>query len=52
LPNARGRIPVGLYEKLLDQRARFIQEGTEGEGEKLAQDVPYVERIEIERKEE
>jgi hypothetical protein len=46
-----GQVLGELFEKLLDQRARFIQEGSEGEGEKLAQDVPYVERIEIERKE-
>jgi hypothetical protein len=41
-----------LYEKLLDQRARFIQEGSEAMEGLRPQDAPYVERIEIERKED
>jgi hypothetical protein len=47
-----GQAMLGLYEKLLDQRARYIQEGTEGEEGSRPQDDPYVERIEIERKED
>lgn len=41
-----------LYEKLLDQRARFIQEGSEAAEGLRRHDTPYVERIEIERKED
>jgi hypothetical protein len=40
-----------LYEKLLDQRTRFIQEGTASDQDSRTQDTPFVERIEIERKE-
>jgi hypothetical protein len=46
-----GRALVGLYEKLLDQRARFIQQGTEAEAELQPPDIPFVEQIEIDRKE-
>jgi hypothetical protein len=45
-----GRCLLGLYERLLDQRTRFIQQGTEAEKE-LSQDVPYVEQIDIQRNE-
>jgi hypothetical protein len=48
----KGRALLSLYEKLLDQRARFIQQGTEADGELLDPNVPYVEQIEIERKED
>jgi hypothetical protein len=41
-----------LYEKLLDQRTRFIQEGSEAVEGLRPQDTPYIERIEIERKED
>lgn len=41
-----------LYEKLLDQRAPFIQEGSEATEGLRKHDTPYVERIEIERKED
>jgi hypothetical protein len=41
-----------LYEKLLDQRARFIQEGSEAMEVLRKHDTPYVERIEIERRED
>lgn len=41
-----------LYEKLLDQRTRFIQEGSEAVESLRPQNTPYVERIEIERKED
>jgi hypothetical protein len=46
-----GRCLTELYDKLLDNRARLIQEGTEGEEELLDANAPYIERIEIERKE-
>ena len=45
-----GQALLGLYEKLLDQRARFIQEGSEGNEASPLQQGPYVERVEIERK--
>jgi hypothetical protein len=41
-----------VYEKILDQRERFIQEGSEGAEGLRKDDTPYVERIEIERKED
>ena len=41
-----------LYEKLLDQRARFIQEGSEAVEELRQRNTPYIARIEIERKED
>lgn len=44
-----GQALLGLYEKLLDQRARLIQEGTEGAEASRLQEGPYVERVEIER---
>jgi hypothetical protein len=47
-----GRSLFGLYEKLLDQRAGFIQQNTEAEGELQPPNVPYVEQIEIQRKED
>jgi hypothetical protein len=47
-----GQKLVLLYEKLLDQRARFIQQSTEAEGELQSPDEPYIEGIEIERKED
>ena len=47
-----GRGLLTLYEKLLDQRARFIKQGTEAEGELLDPNVSYVEQIEIHRKED
>lgn len=47
----KGQALGDLYEKLLDQRTRFIQEGSEAVEGARAQDAPYVERIEIERKE-
>jgi hypothetical protein len=47
-----GRALLELYEKLLDQRARFIQQNTEAERELLAPDVPYVEQITIKRNED
>jgi hypothetical protein len=47
-----GQALIELYEKLLDQRARFIQEGSEAVKEARWQDAPFVERIEIERKED
>jgi hypothetical protein len=40
-----------LYEKLLDQRTRFIQEGMGSDQDFRTQHTPFVERIEIERKE-
>jgi hypothetical protein len=48
----KGQRLVRLYEKLLDQRARFIQQNTEAEGELQSPDEPYVEKIEIQRKED
>jgi hypothetical protein len=48
----KGQKLVRLYEKLLDQRARFIQQNTEAEGELQATDEPYVEKIEILRRED
>jgi hypothetical protein len=47
-----GQKLIRLYEKLLDQRARFIQQGTEAEGELQSPDEPYIEKIEILRKED
>jgi hypothetical protein len=47
-----GQKLVRLYEKLLDQRARFIQQSTEAEGELESPDEPYIEEIEILRKED
>jgi hypothetical protein len=47
-----GQALIELYEKLLDQRARFIQEGSEALKEAQQQDAPFVERIEIERRED
>lgn len=47
-----GRGLLSLYEKLLDQRARFIKQGTEAEADLLDPNVPHVERIEIHRKED
>jgi hypothetical protein len=47
-----GQKLVRLYEKLLDQRARFIQQNTEAEGELQSPDEPYVENVEILRKED
>jgi hypothetical protein len=41
-----------LYEKLLDQRTRFIQEGTGSDQDSRKRHGPLVERIEIERKED
>ena len=43
---------TSLYGKLLDQRARFIQQNTEAEGELQSPDEPYIEKIEILRKED
>ena len=47
-----GRSLVTLYEKLLDQRARFIEQNTDAEGDLHGPGKPYVERIEIQRKED
>jgi hypothetical protein len=47
-----GRALLSLYEKLLDQRARFIKQGTQAEGDLRDPNVPYVEQIEIHRKED
>jgi hypothetical protein len=47
-----GQKLVRLYEKLLDQRARFIQQSTEAEAEMESPDEPYIEEIEILRKED
>jgi len=47
-----GQKLVTLYEKLLDQRARFIQQNTEAEGELHSPGEPFVEKIELDRKEE
>jgi hypothetical protein len=47
-----GRALLSLYEKLLDQRARFIQENTEAERGLQPADIPYVEQIEIKRKDD
>jgi hypothetical protein len=46
-----GRGLVTLYEKLLDQRARFIQQGTDAESELESPTEAFIDRIEIERKE-
>ena len=48
----RGQNLVSLYEKLLDQRARFIKQNTQAEGELQSPDEPYIEEIEILRKED
>jgi len=47
-----GQRLLRLYEKLLDQRARFIQQHTEAEGEVLSLTEPFVETIEIVRRED
>ena len=47
-----GQKLISLYEKLLDQRARFIQQSTEAEGELESPNAPYIEQIEILRKED
>ena len=47
-----GRALMGLYEKLVDQRTRIIQQGTSAEEESRMQNEPFVERIQIERKED
>jgi hypothetical protein len=46
-----GRGLVTLYELLLDQRARFIEQNTEAEGE-LMSTAQYVESMEIQRNDE
>jgi hypothetical protein len=43
---------LGLYEKLLDQRTRYIQEGMGSDDDTETEHAAYVERIEIERKED
>jgi hypothetical protein len=43
---------TSLYGKLLDQRARFIQQNTEAEGELQSPGELYIEKIEILRKED
>jgi hypothetical protein len=48
----KGQKLVRLYEKLLDQRARFIQQNTEAESELQSANEPYVENIEIVRNED
>lgn len=48
----KGQKLISLYEKLLDQRARFIQQSTEAESELESPDEPYIETMEIVRKEE
>jgi hypothetical protein len=47
-----GQKLISLYEKLLDQRARFIRQNTEAEGELHSPNDPFVQRIEVERKED
>ena len=47
-----GQKLMHLYEKLLDQRARFIQQNTEAEGELQSVNEPYIEKIEIVRRED
>jgi len=47
-----GQKLMHLYEKLLDQRARFIQQNTEAEGELQSPNEPYIEKIEIVRRED
>jgi hypothetical protein len=47
-----GQKLICLYERLLDQRARFIQQSTEAEGDLESPDKPYIETIEVVRKEE
>jgi len=47
-----GQKLIGLYEKLLDQRARFIQQNTAAESELESPNEPFVEKIEIARKED
>jgi hypothetical protein len=47
-----GQKLMPLYEKLLDQRARFIQQNTEAEGELQSVNEPYIEKIEIVRRED
>jgi hypothetical protein len=42
---------LSLYEKLLDQRARFIPQNTEAQRGLLPAEESYVEQIEITRKE-
>jgi hypothetical protein len=49
---ATGRGLESLYEKLLDGRARFIQQNTQAEGEFIPSADPFIETIEIERKED
>jgi hypothetical protein len=48
----KGQKLVLLYEKLLDQKARFIQQNTDAEGELQSPDEPYIEKIVILRKED
>jgi len=43
---------MSLYGKLQDQRARFIQENTEAEGDLQSPNEPYIEKIEILRNED
>jgi hypothetical protein len=47
-----GQALAELYEKLLDQRTRFIQEGTGSDQDSRSQHTPFVERIQIERRED
>ena len=48
----KGQALIEIYEKLLDQRARFIQQGTPAEEERRRSNEPYVENVEIIRKED
>ena len=47
-----GQKLLTLYEKLLDQRARFIRQNTEAEGDLQSPNEPYIETIEIVRRED
>jgi hypothetical protein len=47
-----GRALKTLYEKLQDQRARFIQQNTQAEGELIPSTDLFIETIKIERKED
>lgn len=47
-----GQKLVNLYERLLDQRARFIKQSTEAEGELQSPHEAYIETIKVVRKED
>jgi hypothetical protein len=44
---AEGRNLAPLRDAITEHRARFIQEGTDGEGGLLPEDSPHIERITI-----